>query len=105
MDRTEKRCVDRFKALVFLLDQEEVDVVLGAVSMTQELYDNILDKCMGQQVDEFFYEMLSKYPEFLKESVKSEEVEFKKQLASSDHHIGSTEEDEILWRKICERIR
>ena len=47
MDRTEKRCVDRFKALVFLLDQEEVDVVLGAVSMTQELYDNILDKCMG----------------------------------------------------------
>lgn len=62
MSRTEQRSADRFTALTFLLNQEELDACLGAVPMTQELFDSILERCMGQQVDEFFYEMLSKYP-------------------------------------------
>ena len=105
MDRTEQRCADRFTALTFLLNQEELDAFSGAVLMTQELFDSILDKCMGQQVDEFFYEMLSKYPEFLKESAKKEEAELEGQPASPDRHISSSEEDEALWQSICAKIK
>ena len=105
MNRAEKRCIDRFKATIFLLDQEEVDAIGGAIPMTQELFDSILDKCMGQRVDEFFYEMLSRYPEFLKESAKSEEAELEGQPASPDRHISSSEEDEALWQSICAKIK
>ena len=105
MNRSEKRCIGRFKALVFLLDQEEVDAVLGAVPMTQELCDSILDKCAGHHVEEFFCETLSKYPEFLRESAKKIESELEEQPVSEGYYVVSPEDDELLWKKVYEEIK
>lgn len=47
MDLEKQKRIDRFNALVFLLDEEETDAVTGYIPMTQELYNSILNKCMG----------------------------------------------------------
>ena len=49
------------------LTEEELAAIDHQISMTQEIYDGILDKCEvgGPELEDLFYRMLEEYPDFM----------------------------------------
>ena len=49
------------------LTEEELAAIDHQISMTQEIYDCILDKCEvgGPELQDLFYRMLEEYPDFM----------------------------------------
>ena len=49
------------------LTEKELAAIDHQISMTQEIYDGILDKCEvgGPELEDLFYRMLEEYPDFM----------------------------------------
>ena len=105
MDLEKQKRIDRFNALVFLLDEEETDAVTGYIPMTQELYNSILNKCMGRSVDEFLNDMLLQYPEFMMVYAKDLEKELDEEYPEIEMPEETPEDIERMWENLCQRIR
>lgn len=105
MDLEKQKRIDRFNALVFLLDEEETDAVTGYIPMTQELYNSILNKCMGRSVDEFLNDMLLQYPDFMMVYAKDLEKELDEEYPEIEMPEETPEDIERMWENLCQRIR
>ena len=56
-----------FLVETFEFSDEQLEAIDYQITMTQELYDSILDRCMeiGADSERIFYRMLLEYPDFL----------------------------------------
>lgn len=51
--------------VLLILSDEELQAVYHEKTMTQELFDSIVDKCTGLGVDTFFTDFITKHQKFL----------------------------------------
>lgn len=103
---TEKELKGIWSFLVetFKLTEEETAVIHHqGVSMTQELFDAIIDKCdeVGPDMDRLFYSMLKEHPDFT--SVRAERI--LSEIEKNDIPMPSEEQGEIERQKLYARIR
>ena len=69
---------------IFEFTDEQLAAIDYQISMTQEIYDSVLDRCMelGTAADDLFNRMLLEYPDFM--SVYAQKIEDCKQPLSAD---------------------
>lgn len=67
MNLSKYKCekLEEILKVLLLLSDEEVQAVYYEKAMTQELFDNILDKCTGINVESFFSDFITKHQKFL----------------------------------------
>ncbi|MGN8943777.1 hypothetical protein ACTNEF_01455 [Bariatricus sp. HCP28S3_E4] len=94
-----------FFAVTFTMDERELDAIDGIIPMTQELFDSIVDKCIGSEFDGFFYDFLLQYPDFLIDHANQVEMELEQMPLPKDWHDPTPEETEASWQRLCARIR
>lgn len=94
-----------FFAVTLTMNETEWKAVDGMIPMTQELFDSIVDKCGSDDLDRFFLDFASKYPDFLKAHTEKIEAELKEHLSTENWHEPTPEEDRAAWEKLCVRIR
>lgn len=105
MKKDEVCAVERLKAIVFLLNQDEVDAITGYSSMTQQTFDRIMEKCEGQGVNDFLCEIMARYPEFLLDNVKRLELENNYEYGLSEDDANKVIYDsDGLWDNLCRII-
>ncbi len=105
MKKSKVNAEERLKAIIFLLDQDEVDAITGYSPMTQQAFDSILEKCEGQGVNNFLYEIMSKYPDYLKSNVERLGItEYTKRFLNNDE-TEMLVHSERLWDELCDRLK
>lgn len=101
----ELKGINNFLVEVFGLTEEQNLAIDRQIPMTQEIYDSILDRCteIEPDADAIFYRMLSEYPDFMCNYADriAEEIEG----AEKELPEITPEEQEILWQKLCKKIR
>lgn len=94
-----------FLAVTLTMDAEELDAIDGRIPMTQELFDRIVDKCVGSEFDAFFYDFLVKYPDYTEAYAAKMEKELEKIPDPEEWYEETPEETEASWQRLCARIR
>ena len=96
--------MDAFFATLFALNSREHAAIENVIPMTQDLFDSIVDKCIGAEFDGFICDFMLKYPEFLQIHAERIEAELAK-LPDPGCRELTPEETQAAWEKLCERIR
>ena len=93
----------QFLTETFKLNETQLAAVDRQIAMSQELFDQIIDKCeeVGSDLDGLFFRMLREYPEFM--VVRAEQIE--KDIKDFEIPTFSEEEKEAQKQKLFERIR
>lgn len=89
--------------LEIILSSEEIAAAKGSIPMTQELFDSIVDKTTGMDVDLFFIDFISRYYMFLAKCDDSLE-EFLMEKDPEIHLEELMEQYEIRWAQMEEMI-
>lgn len=107
MHRGRNKGFCNFLIETFEFTDEQLAAIDYQISMTQEIYSSILDRCMelGAAADDLFNRMLLEYPEFLAIYAQRIEDEVNEKYADIDIPESSLEELSVGWEDLCRRIR
>ena len=92
---------------IFEFTDEQLAAIDYQISMTQEIYDSVLDRCMELRTaaDDLFNRMLLEYPDFMSVYAQKIEDEVNEKYADIDIPESSREELDAGWEDLCRRIR